>query len=228
MKKGNRSTKMNKSQTEYEHGQLLDSITLKAIYVREKESLLMSEDMKLFQGKNVTNLEPNKTFELKNIIIEKRSNFCFDYAIIVTKETKVVKAKKNIKKQFKPNHQKFSDVKGGRMTNLKCMIIDRKDLELQLFDGSFFKMRLKDPMDFTSDKLNLLFVKKSVGYNYVWETNLTTISEADPKDTFWNNLVVPEVKIHSNPENIPINHIGKWCGMLTTVTPPFTYGNFLF
>ena len=111
------------------------------------------------------------------------------------------------------------------MTNLQCMVIKRNDLELQLFDGSFFKMRLKHQIDFASDKLNLLFVKKSTGYNFVWPTNLTTILEADENDSLWSNLTVPEIKLHENPENIPVNYIEKWSGMLTTVSPPFTYGN---
>ena len=221
-------SKTNKTRTDYEHGELLNSITLKAIYVQEKESLLMNEDTKMFQGKNFINLESNKTFDLENVIVEKRTNFCFDYAIIPTKQTKVTKSKKNIKKQYKPIYQRFADVQQGRISNLQCLIINKKDLELQLFDGSFFKMRLKEQMNFAGDKLNILFAKKSTGYNYVWPTNLTIITEVADKDPFWSNLTIPEVKMHNNPENIPLNCIGKWCGMLTTVTPPFTYGNLNF
>ena len=225
MKKNSKSTsKPGNSRTNYEHGELLTSIILKAIYVKEKESFLMSDCTKLFQGKNLPNLEPGKTVELQNVIVEKRTNFCYDYAIISTKQTKVSKARKNIKKQFKPSYEKFSNVKEGRMTNVQALITKKNDLELQLFDGSFFKIRLKDPMTFTSDKLNLLFVKKSTGYNYVWPTNLTTIFEADENDSSWSDVTLPEIKLHENPENIPINYIGKWCGMLTTVSPPFTYG----
>ena len=87
-------------------------------------------------------------------------------------------------------------------------------------------MKLKQLIEFNSDKLELSFVKKSFGYNHVWETQLTTLIEGAEKDPEWDKLTVPEVKLYKDPNNIPMNHIGKWHAMLTTVVAPYTYSNF--
>lgn len=215
-------------QTDYEHGQLINSIVVKAFFVRNNQAFVIDEKGNSIQTVDIQNLESNKSFELKKVIIEKRSSFAFNYAILSTAKTQVIQLKRNIKKQFKKKFQKFNDAKSGTITNLKCVITGRDGDELRLFDGEFFKMKLKNPIEFQSDKLELLFVKKSFGYNYVWETHLTTIIEGADKDPDWDELSIPEVELQKNPNEIPMNHVGKWCAMLTTVVAPYTYSNSLF
>ena len=213
---------------DYEHGELLKSISVKAFIVKETESLVADKLGKLIQLMDIEGLEENESFELKNVIIEKRNNFSFQFAIIPTKLTEVNKLKRNLKKQFKKEFEKFTDAKPGKVTNLKCIISNKEDNTLKLFDGSFFRMKLTQPINFTSDKIELLFVKKSFSYNYVWETGLTTIVDASEKDSELKNLTVPEIQLHKNPDELSENQVGKWNAMLTTVTPPFTYSNFIF
>ena len=171
----------NSSEMQYEHGQLVKSITVKVFYAKERQSFLMDENKSCFQGLNLEKLEGNKSFELKSVIIERRNNFCFNYTILPTKESHVIKLKRNIKVQFRKEFQKLKDAQDGKITNLKCILVNRDGPTLKLFDGQFFKMKMKEPVEFQSDKLEILFVKKSTGYNYIWETDLTTIIEGNSK-----------------------------------------------
>lgn len=214
------------SDKQFEHGQLVKSITVKTFYAREKQSFSMDENNNCFQGLNLDQLEPNKSFNLQNVIIERRNNFCFQYTIVPTKQTQVTKLKRNIKVQFKKSFQKFKDAEDGKITNLKCIIASKNGPTLKLFDGQFFKLKMKEPIEFENDKLELLFVKKSTGYNYIWETDLTTIIEGNNKDSEWDDIGVPEIKIHKNPNDMELKEVGRWIAMLTAVTPPFTYSNF--
>ena len=211
---------------EYQHGALLESIIVKAFYVKETHSFVIDEQGNHIQTIGIQNLECNKTFKLTKAIVEKRNNFCFKYTLLPTKATEVHKQKRNIKNQFKKEFQKFNDAKPGKVTNLKCMIVSKEGDTLKLYDGHFFKMKLKEPFEFANDKLEILFVKKSFGYNFVWETELTTIIETNDKDYKWDDLIIPEVRLHEDPNDIPLNEVGNWCGMLTTTTPPFTYSKF--
>lgn len=218
----------NLSDKQFEHGQLVKTITVKAFYARKNESFLMDENDNRFQGLHLEKLEANKSFQLQNIIIERRNNFCFQYTIVPTKETQIIKLKRNIKVQFKKEFQKFKDAEEGKITNLKCIIVNKDGPTLKLFDGQFFRMKMKDPIEFENDKLEVLFVKKSSGYNYIWETELTTIIEGNNKDSSWDDIGVPEIKIHKNPNDMEFKEVGRWIAMLTAVTPPFTYSNFNF
>ena len=212
--------------TGYEHGELLQSITVKAIYVRPNQCLVIDEQDNYILTVGMEDLESNKTFKLTNVIVEKRNNFCFKYALIPTKGTQTQKQKRNIKNQFKKEFQKFSEAKPGKVTNLKCMIVSKENDTLKLYDGQFFKMKLNEPIEFASDKLEMLFVKKSFAYNFVWETELTSLIETKDKDYNWDDLIIPEVKLHEDPNEIALNETGKWAAMLTTTTPPFTYSNY--
>ena len=211
--------------TEYEHGELLTSINVRAFYVRNDWSYLEDDKGNSFQAIDFHDLEGNKSFELQNIVIEKRNNFSFKYTLLATKATRVIKLKRNLKVQFKKKFQKFSEAQPNKITNLKCMIMKQEGINLTLFDGQMFRMKLKEEITFNSDKLEILFVKKSNAYKYVWETDLTTFIEANEKDPEWNDIQIPEVNMHRNPEDIPMDHIGKWAAMLTTVNFPFTYSN---
>ena len=213
---------------EYDHGQLVDSITLKAVFVTESESFLIDDEGNGYQTNLVEGLEQNKTFEITNIVLEKRNSFSFKFSLVQTKQTKITKLKKGLKKQYAKNFEKFEDAKGGKVTNLKCIIVEEQDSSLRLFDGTFFRMNLKKPLNFETNKLEMLFVKKSYSYKYAWETNLTQILEGDGTDPFWENLHVPEVEMYEDPEKIPEERIGKWVAMLTTITPPFTYSKFSY
>ena len=218
--------KASNSKKEYQHGELVQSITVKAIYVKETHSFVIDEQDHQIQTIGIENLETNKTFKVTNVIMEKRNNFCFKYTMLPTKATQVNKQKRNIKNQFNKEFEKFADAKPGKVTNLKCMIVSKEDDTLKLYDGHFFKMKVKDPKDFTNDKLEILFVKKSFGYDFVWQTELTTITETNDKDYNWNDLIIPEVKLHQDPNEIGLNEVGKWRAMLTTTTPPFTYSKY--
>ena len=212
---------------EYQHGELIPSITVKTFYVKNEQSFVVDEADNHIQTIGIENLENNKTFKLTYVVLEKRNNFCFKYTMLPTKATQVNKQKRNIKNQFKPKFQKFSDAKPGRVTNLKCMIVSKEQDTLKLYDGHHFKMKLKQPIEFENDKLEILFVKKSYGYNFVWETELTQITETNDKNYNWDDLIIPEVKLHEDPNEFPLNETGKWSAMLTTTTPPFTYSNLI-
>ena len=214
--------------TEYQHGELISSLTVKTFYLGQSQSFLIDDHGNHFQGIDIPDLEENKSFELNHVIIERRPNFSFKYAIICTKQTRVNKLKKNLKKQFKKDFQSFKEAKEGAITNLKCMIIEKDGINLKLFDGKTFRMKLKKPINFSTDKLEILFVKKSYGYNYVWETDLTKFINANENDPQWKCVEVPEVKAFKDPNDIPMNEVGQWCAMLTTATPPFTYSKLLF
>ena len=219
--------KKQKVNAQFEHGQLIESITLKAIFVTENESFLIDDQCTGFQMNESEGLEPNKTFEIKNVVIEKRNNFAFSFSLVHTKETKITKSKRNSKKQYSKTFEKFDQATPGKTTHLKCIIVEEEDLNLKLFDGSFFRMKLKKPLTFESNRVEMLFVKKSYTYKYAWETGLTQFFEGDEKDQFWKNLEVPQVELYDNVEEIPIDRIGKWSAMLTTVIPPYTYSNFI-
>ena len=212
--------------TEYEHGELLKSITVRAFYVRDETSFLIDETGNSFQAIDIDNLESNKSFEIKNVVIEKRNNFSFNYSMIGTRLTQIIKLKRNIKVQFKKKFEKFSEAKPNKVTNLKCILMKQDGVNLTLFDGQMFRMKLKQELTFNSDKLEILFVKKSNGYKFAWETDLTSFIEANDKDPDWNDIELPEVNVHDNPNDIPIDQIGKWLAMLTTVSFPFTYSKF--
>ena len=186
----------------------------------------MDQNNNCFQALNLDKLEANKSFDLRNIIIERRNSFCFQYAIVETKSTLVTKLKRNIKIQFKKQFQKFKDAEEGKIANLKCIIVSKDGPVLKLFDGQFFKMKMNDPIEFENNKLELLFVKKSSGFNYVWETDLTTIIEGTEKDPDWNDIGKPEINVHNDPNEMKLKEVGRWIAMLTAVIPPFTYSNF--
>ena len=213
---------------EFEHGQLLKSIIVKVFHIKGSESFLFDDHGNCFQGIDIQDLEENKSFELRNVIIERRNNFSYKYALISTKNTKVVKAKKNLKKQFKKEFQTFKEAEAGKVTNLKCMIIEQEGINLKLFDGKTFRMKLKNPIEFATDKLEIFFVKKSDGYNYVWETELTKFVDGNENDPQWKCVEIPEIKCVQDPNDIPMDETGRWCAMLTTATPPFTYSNVVF
>ena len=218
--------KKTKVNVQFEHGQLIESITLKAIFVTEAESFLIDDHCNGFQMNSSQDLEPNKTFQITNVVLEKRNNFAFNFSLVPTKETKISRAKKNLKKQYCKTFEKFLDAKSGKITHLKCLILQEEDLNLRLFDGTFFRMKLKKPLNFESNRLEMFFVKKSNSYKYVWETGLTQFAEGEEKDPFWKNLQVPEVEMYEDVEDIPVDQIGKWSAMLTTAIPPFTYSIF--
>ena len=136
----------------YDHGELLQSIIVKAFYVKGTQCFVKDEGDNQIQTIGIENLECNKTFKLTNVIVEKRSNFCFQYTLLPTKSTQVQKQKRNIKNQFKKEFQKFSDAKPGKVTNLKCMIVSKENDTLKLYDGQFFKMKLKEATEFANDK----------------------------------------------------------------------------
>ena len=203
--------------TEYEHGELARSITVRAFYVRDESSFLIDESGNSFQAIGIANLESNKSFEIDNVVIERRNNFSFSYTILATKSTHVTKLKRNIKVQFKKKFQKFSDAQPNKITNLKCILMKQNGVNLTLFDGQMFRIKLKEEITFNSDKLEILFVKKSNKYKFAWETDLTVFIEANGKDPEWNDIQLPEVNVHDNPNDIPMDQIGKWPAMLTTV-----------
>ena len=92
---------------------------------------------------------------------------------------------------------------------------------LKFFDGSIFKMKIKEPNDkklkLKTNKAELLFIRKSNTYNFVWKTGLTQLLPVTDDDEFYDD-------IKDDPNDIPENQKGKWVAMLTTVSPPFSYG----
>ena len=218
-----------KQKKDFQHGQLIDSMILKVIFLKGKQAILI-DDKNTFQSVDIRTLEMNKTFELKNVVIEKKNNFSFNYSLHETKETKVIKSRKNLKHQFIKSFESFGQAKPGKVTNLKCLIIEQQELDLKLFDGNLFKLKLRKDLDIQSKKLEILFVKKSHSHNFVWETELTQFEAGNENDPFWKTLHVPQIEVHSNPEDIKKDAVGKWSAMLTTAMAPFTYGkdSFMF
>ena len=218
---------------DFKHGELLSSITVKAIFVRENESFCIDEQGIGYQTIDIDGLEANKSFQFKNIVIEKRAHFSYKFCLFSTKKTEVTKLKKNIKKQYVKQYESFEDAKPGRVTNLKCILMEETEDEgktLKFFDGSIFKMKIKEPNDkklkLKTNKAELLFIRKSNTYNFVWKTGLTQLLPVTDDDEFYDDIKVPVVEIYDDPNDIPENQKGKWVAMLTTVSPPFSYGKF--
>ena len=224
--------KTKETKLQYEHGELLKSIVVKVLFLAEKQAFLIDDQGDTFQSVDIDDLEVNKTFEITNVVIEKRNNFAYKFCLFETKETKVTKLKKNLKKQYKKTFELFQEAQPGKVTNLKCMIVAREDdgKTLKLFDGTFFKLKFRDELgaQFNSNKLEIMFVRKSNAYNFIWKTGLTQINEADQSDEYWDDVKVPTIENFENPEEIPDNQVGKWIAMLTTATPPFTYSSNTF
>ena len=97
---------------------------------------------------------------------------------------------------------------------------------LKFFDGSIFKMKIKEPNDkklkLKTNKAELLFIRKSNTYNFVWKTGLTQLLPVTDDDEFYDDIKVPIVEIYDDPNDIPENQKDKWVAMLTTVSPPFS------
>ena len=219
-----------KQKVQYEHGDLVPSLLLKPLIVNHDRSFLVDDFDNTFEGVGLEGLEENKTVEVRNVVIEKRNSFSYSYGVVSTKETTIAKSKKQIKKSFKMEFEKFDQAKAGKVTNVKCLIVKKSDAELKLYDGSFFRMKLFKPLnlDHETDKIEISFVKKSSPYNFIWKTRLTQIIAANEKEEFWQKISIPETKLFKKANDIPIHHTGKWVGMLTTVKWPYTYGKVPF